>query len=141
MDRKKLLVAGVLIGGTIICLFPAFMIISFGLDLISEITGRTHFDSSSFSRTSFDNSTPEATAVSVARLNLGVCFDLFTVKDVYLTSDEKYWKVYFDAGPKEPNLVVTIDAETLMSKEYDGEWKSLDELKASYIAQIQSMSN
>ncbi|BDZ70056.1 hypothetical protein [Methanobacterium petrolearium] len=144
MDRKKLLVAGVLIGGTIICLVSAFMIVSFGLDLISEIKGRTHFDPSSLSTTSFDNSTPEATAVSIARLNGGIAFGVGTVKDVYLTSDGKYWvvKFYDPPAPKGPYYwTVTIDAKTLMSKKDDDEWRSLDELKASYIAQIQSMGN
>ena len=70
MDRKKLPVAGVLIG-FIICLFSAFMVISFGLNLISEIAGQNHFNSSSFSNTSFNNSTPEATAIFIARLNDG----------------------------------------------------------------------
>jgi len=140
VDRKKLLVVGGLIG-LIISLSAAFMVISFGLNLVSEITGRTHFDSSSFSTTSFDNSTPEATAVSIARLNMGKGFDGVTVDDVYLTSDGKYWVVNFRAGDIEPYLFVTIDAETLMSKVNHDEWRSLDELKAIYIAQIQSLGN
>lgn len=138
MDKKKILVAGGLIS-FVICLFFAFMIISFSLNIISEIEGQKHFNSSSFSTTSFDNSTPEATAVSIARLNMGLNFDQVTVKDVYLTSDGKYWIVNFRAGGIEPYLVVTIDSETLMSKVNDDGWGSLDGLKAGYIAQIQSL--
>jgi hypothetical protein len=72
---------------------------------------------------------------------MGGGFDGVTVADVYLTSDRKYWIVNFRAGGKEPYLFVTIDAKTLMSKVNYGEWRSLDELKALYIAEIQSLGN
>jgi len=143
MDREKLLVAGVLIG-LIIC-FSVFMVISYGLNLISEIDGEKHFDSSSFSTTSFDNSSPEATAVSIARLNEGwIGFEYAKVINTSLTSDGKYWivKMHHELD----DWVVTVDVKTLMSKKNGGmgpinTWRSLDELKANYIAEIAFLGN
>lgn len=141
MDRKKLLVAG----GFIICLFAAVMIISFGLNLVSEIIDMPFLkynDDSDY--TSFNNSTSEATAVSIARLNFGVSYGKFFVNNVYLTDDGKYWNVDMTAASgKDPHVQVIIDAKTLMSKvnyedEAGDEWNSLDELKANYIAEIQT---
>lgn len=137
MNKKKLLISVVLV----VFLFSVVTFMSFALSVISDFNGRTHFDPSSFSTTSFDNSTPQATAVSVARLNMGKNFHMFDVKDVYLTSDKKYWIVKFDSSPKKIDFIVTIDAKTLMSKVNDGEWRSFDELKALYIAQIQGLGN
>jgi hypothetical protein len=139
MDRKKLLAAGVLIG-FIICLVPAFMIISFGLTSVSEIIHP--LPEYNADNASFNNLTPELTAVSIARLNFGTAFNEVTVEDVHLTDDGKYWIVGIDPNDAVPHVDVTIDAKTLMSKrnlegEY-GEWRSLDELKASYIAEIQA---
>ncbi len=139
MDRKKLLVAGVLIG-FIICLFSAFMIISFGLNLVSEIIDP--LPEYNIDNASFNNSTPELTAVSVARLNFGTSFNEVTVKDVHLTPDGKYWIVGIDPNDAVDHVDVTVDTKTLMSKrnlegKY-GEWRSLDELKANYIAEIQA---
>jgi hypothetical protein len=135
MDRKKLLVAGGLIG-LIICLFPAFMVISFGLNLVSEMFKIGTYDADTGS---FNNSTPELTAVSIAKLHFGEGFSRVTVDDVYLTPDGKYWKVNISTSGLDSHGQVTIDAKTLMSKGDDEKvWMSLDELKASYIADIQT---
>jgi len=97
----------------------------------------------------FDNSTPQATAVSIARLNLGQWgFDNAAIKSVH--SEGKYWivEIYTDVY-KESFKAVTVDSETWMSKQNDSyepfitydpkdTWRSLDELKALYIAEIQS---
>lgn len=95
----------------------------------------------------FDNSTPEATAISIARLNLGQWgFDSATIKSVHLTSDSKYWVVeIYNSVYQDGFDVVTVDAKTWASKinsSYEPNlsyiWRSLDELKAIYIAEIQS---
>jgi hypothetical protein len=140
MDRKNLLIAGGLIG-VIICLFSAFMIISFGLILVSEIINP--FPEYNVYNASFDNSTPEATAKSVARLNAGQWgFDYDVIKSAHLTSDGKYWKVeMYSSVYKDEFEVITVDAKTWRSKVDGSEWKSLDELKASYIAEIQSQGD
>jgi uncharacterized protein YpmB len=134
MDRKKLVVAGGLMG-LILCLFSVFMIMScFNLlDIIDP------FQKYNGDNISFNNSTPESTAVSIARLNFGSSFNDVTVEDVYLTDDGKYWIVGIDPNDSVHYVEVTIDAKTLMSKRNDeGTWRSLDELKANYIAEIQT---
>jgi len=141
MNKKNLLIAGGLIGGTLLCLFLTFILVSSVFYLIENIDEDRYFDISSFNNNSFDNSTPEATAVSIARLNMGEGFEDVTLDDVYLTSDKRYWIVNFIAGGKEPYLFVTVDAKTLKSKVNYENWSSLDELKATYIAQIQSLGN
>ena len=91
---------------------------------------------------SFDNSTPPATAISIARLNEGTTgFDenITKVSNAHLTSDEKYWIVNVHEGID--NWIVTIDANTGMSAKNGGDgpvetWRSLDELKALYIAEL-----
>jgi hypothetical protein len=85
----------------------------------------------------FDNSTPEALAISIARLNEGTNgFEYVTVDSASLTSDGKYWIVNMNDGMD--SWVVTVDVKTGMSKENNGKWRSLDELKAIYIADIQA---
>ncbi|HEX3013477.1 MAG TPA: hypothetical protein VHO92_04285, partial [Methanobacterium sp.] len=94
----------------------------------------------------FDNSTPEASAISIARLNEGKNgFDEFSedmVANASLTPDGKYWIVKMcEAGYN--NWVVKVDAKTLASTKSGGKdpintWRSFDELKAIYIAEIQS---
>ncbi len=136
MDRKNLLIAGVLIGG----------IISYGVFIIMPGIAEI-LEDESLTSTYFNNSTPQATAVSIARLNLGSGgFEGDPIKSVHLTSDGKYWIVNMHVeGVK---WAVTVDAKTWMSKK-DGEsfegttntWRSLDELKAEYIADIQKSRN
>ncbi len=94
------------------------------------------FPEYNINKTYFDNSTPEAMAVSIARLNAGMFYDEVTVNDVYLTDDGKYWllSMDYDEGPYQ----VTVDAKTLMSKVNNKSWRSQDELKARYIAEIQA---
>ena len=96
--------------------------------------------------TTFDNSTPQATAISIARLNDGTSgFEGDTVNSAYLTSDGKYWIVKMGAAGYD-DWIVTIDAKTLMSKssinsgikQTKNKWRSFDELKAGYIAEIQA---
>ena len=147
MDRKNLLIAGVLIGGIIVLSVIGALITLpggiAGIFLGDEIS--TNFN---YTTTYFDNSTPESTAASIARLNEGmVGFDSSfsdRIVNVSLTSDGKYWIVNIrEYGDRE--LIFTIDAKTLMSKrnsweETEDTWRSLDELKASYIAEIQSVN-
>jgi hypothetical protein len=113
------------------------MIISFGLTSVSEIIHP--LPEYNADNASFNNLTPELTAVSIARLNFGTAFNEVTVEDVNLTPDGKYWIVGIDPNDAVPHVDVTIDAKTLMSKRnLEGEeWRSFDELKAIYIAKIQ----
>jgi hypothetical protein len=89
----------------------------------------------------FDNSTPESTAVSITKLNYGKGgFEDAgddSIKSVHF--DGKYWIVeIFTSGYYDEFEAITVDNGTLMSKIDNEEWKSLDELKATYIADIQS---
>lgn len=103
-------------------------------------TNETFPEDSSKDYTAFDNSTPELTAISIARLYQGVSgFYTSHTFNTSLTPDEKYWIVKMD-----DLIVVTVDAKTLISKQ-NGDlnqpantWQSLDALKAQYIADIQS---
>jgi len=122
MKRKNLIIACVLICGIIVLSIIGIFIIM----------------PSMYPTNNFDNSTPESAAVSIARLNSGEGFASGDVDNVYLTPDGKYWIVTLESKEK---WNVTIDAKTLMSKQNDGEWNSLDELKATYIADIQSDSS
>lgn len=56
-----------------------------------------------------------------------------------MTSDGKYWivEIYTSVYHNEFSIV-TVDAKTWKSKIDNGEWRSLDELKPSYIAEFQS---
>lgn len=94
----------------------------------------------------FDNSTPEATVISIARLNEGMIgFDSQITTSASLNSDGKYWVVKMhNVQDVNDEVTVTVDAKTLMSKRDKSKfrpataWRSLDELKAAYIAEIQS---
>lgn len=129
MDRKTLLISA----GLICILFiSAFIFISFAVNLVSEISEPVEYHDNS----SFNNSTPELTAVSIAKLNFGTAFNDVSVGDVYLI--DGYWIVGIDTHDVGGYLEVTVNAKTLMSKRSDeGAWRSLDELKAIYIAGIQ----
>jgi hypothetical protein len=131
MDRKNLLIAGGLIGGIIVLIAGSLIFV------LPEVN---IFIDDFFGISTFDNSTQEATAVSIARLNGGEWgFNSATIKSVHLTSDGKYWIVeIYNSIYKDGFYVITVDAETWASKIDDKEWKSLDELKAQYIAEIQS---
>jgi len=88
----------------------------------------------------FNNSTPETTAISIARLYQGLSGFYTSHKfNTSLTPDKKYWIIKMD-----DLMVVTVDTKTLLSKQ-NGElnqptntWQPLDALKAQYIADIQS---
>jgi hypothetical protein len=144
MERKNLLVAGGLTGGIIVLVIWVVIFVLPVVDIIID---------GSVAPATFDNSTPQATAISIARLNEGMAgFDSSfsdRIVNVSLTSDGKYWIVnirkYVDREYGDRKLIVTIDAKTLMSKrngweETEDTWRSLDELKASYIAEIQSVN-
>lgn len=143
-DNK--LIAGCLIGIILFLVIGAFII-------IPAITGTDDNSSTNSSESSaFNNSTPEATAIFIAKLNEGNDGFMYFIKsNASLTSDGKYWIVsmYNENYPDE-GWVVTVDAKTLMSKKngslgYLGTerpnlkntWRLWDELKAQYIAEIQ----
>lgn len=137
MDQKNLLIAGSLIGAFIV-LLSAGMLLIFSLSSFnivdfesSLMASGTEDQSPQEWLTYFNNSTPEATAVSTAQLTQGVGGFYGYPDKVYLTPDGKYWMVHVLGS------YVTVDAKTGMAKEENGEWKSLDELKASYIAHVQ----
>lgn len=135
MDRKNLLVAGGLIGGILVLLSAGMLILSsFNIvNFESSLMANSAEEDSTVQEgvTHFNNSTTEATAVSTAQLMYGVNGFLGYPDKIYLTSDGKYWMVHVMGS------YVTVDAKTGMAKEENGEWKSLDELKASYIAELQ----
>lgn len=138
MKRGKLLIAGGLTGFIIVLVIGIIIfVLPIGNIFIANFLGER----------TFDNSTPEATAVSIARLNLGQWgFDSATIKSVHLTSDGKYWIVeIYNSVYQDGFDVVTVDAKTWASKinsSYEPNssytWRSMDELKACYIAEIQS---
>jgi hypothetical protein len=128
MDGDK---AGFIIGIILLFLIGVFIIIPsiMGTDDNSSINPSENL--------TFDNSTPKALAISIARLNEGSNgFEYVTVDSASLTSDGKYWIVNMNDGMD--SWVVTVDVKTGMSKENNGKWRSLDELKAIYIADIQA---
>lgn len=138
MERKNLLLVGGLIGVTIVLLIGI---------VVSILPTANIFIANFPGEKTFDNSTPEATAISIARLNLGQWgFDSATIKSVHLTSDSKYWVVeIYNSVYQDGFDVVTVDAKTWASKinsSYEPNlsytWRSLDELKAIYIAEIQA---
>ena len=129
------MIVSVLIGGIIVLSVIGVFIIMPG---IAKILEDKSLNNSNYPTTNyFDNSTPESVAISIARLNSGIGFTSGDVDNVSLTPDGKYWIVTLHQKEK---WNVTIDTKTLMSKEDEGEWKSLDELKAYYIVDIQSDS-
>ena len=141
MNRKNLLIAGGLT-----CLIIALF--SIGLFIFPNSTNATNSITNTTTENNliFDNSTPEAAAISIARLNEGKNgFDEFSedmVANASLNSDGKYWIIKMcDAGYD--NWVVKVDTKTLASTKSGGKdpintWRSFDELKAIYIAEIQS---
>ena len=143
MNREMMV--SVLIGGIIILFVIGVFIILPGIAEILEDKGLINSNYTTIDLDNlipFDNSTPQATAISIARLNLGTGgFEGDPIKSVNLTSDRKYWIVEtYTSFYKDQIEVMTIDAKTWTSKIDDGEWKSLDELKAYYIVDIQSDS-
>lgn len=152
MDRKNLIIGGVL-AGIIIFLLGIWLFISINsVNTDNSITLQEN--------AVFNAKTPEEKAVFVARLNEGALGFahiegtnkyVITVTNVSLTPDGKYWVVNLHEHMNEKDdsdgyikWIVTIDAKTLMSKSDDGygefsTWRSLDELAASYIAQIQTV--
>ena len=156
MDRKNLLFWGGLTGVIILfvgCIFFTNSIIN---DTPYSISSDSSYcgDSMYFS---FDNSTSRATAISIARLNEGMAgfgsnvlynsgYGPYIRVNASLSSNKKYWIVHMSMG--EPiEWVVTVDPKTGMSKK-NGEsiegtnntWRSLDELKAKYIADLKTIA-
>lgn len=140
MDKKNLLVAG-----GIICII--IVLLSIGPSIFPNSTNATNSTTNTIGNSLiFNNSTLEATIISIARLNEGKNgFDEFSedmVTNTSLTPDGKYWIIEMrEAGYN--NWIVKVDAKTLASiknggKEPVNTWRSFDELKAAYIAEIQS---
>lgn len=155
MDRKNLLIAGSLAGGLIVVIIVlvigVFIIIPSIANNLTSNSNENLTRETNENTVTFDNSTHEATAKSIARLDRGaVGFYTWYTVNASLTSDGKYWIVNMHGRGYE--WVVTVDAKTLMSKKNGGyggfwdsgssfdEWISFDELKARYIAEIQSKS-
>jgi hypothetical protein len=134
MNRKNSMI--VLLTGEIIVLFVMGVFIIMP-SIMGILENNDSININYIATNYFDNSTPKSTAISVARLNSGIGFARGDSDSVYLTPDKKYWIVNLHSKEK---WNVTIDAKTLMSKGDNGEWRSLDELKAIYIADIQSDS-
>jgi len=144
MDRKNLLIAGGWAGGLIVIIIilviGVFIIIPSITNNLTSNSDENLKSEPNENTVYFDNSTPEATAISIARLNEGMIgFHSGHKVNASLTSDGKYWIVDMDGW------VVTIDTKTWMSKQnmerVEGKediWRSLDELKARYVAEIQS---
>lgn len=94
----------------------------------------------------FNNSTPYTTSISIARLNEGIIgFDNHITTSASLTPDGKYWIVKMhNVHDVNDEVTVTIDTKTLISKksacllEPATRWRSLDKVKAAYIAELQS---
>lgn len=139
MDKGKLLIGGLM--GVIILIIGSFILSSVIMNTSTDINSTNNFSAVEYF--TFDNSTPEATAISIARLNEGTTgfSDIIKVDNVHLTPDGNYWVVNLHQGFS--NWIVTINAKTLMSTKNGGDdpvntWRSLDELKANYIAEIGS---
>jgi len=165
MNRKNLIIAGGLGVIIILSVVGAFIILP-GISEI--LKGYSTYSDSIFNNSTpettsqfaqgnavFNSKTPEEKAIFIARLNEGTqgfryvegTNEYFiTVDNVSLTSDGKYWIVnmHDDGNGEFYNWAVTIDAKTLMSKgnggfgQPEGTWRSLDELVAAYIAQLES---
>ena len=156
MNGKKLLIVGILIG-VIVLVMGIFV-------MDNPISYDTHYSTNSDASYcgdsmyyTFNNSTSEATAVSVARLNEGMMgfgsnvlynsgYAPYIKINASLSSNKKYWIVHMSMG--EPfDWIVTVDPKTWMSKK-NGEslegtkntWRSLDELKAKYIAELKTVT-
>ena len=153
MERKDLLIAGCVIGAIVVLIGIGIVIYpnstssdnsmpSYGLNSADENSTNPPAEEDIF----FDNSTPEKTAISIARLNEGMIgFDSHITTSASLTHDGKYWVVKMhNVQDVNDEVTVTVDAKTLMSKRDKSEfkpataWRSLDELKAAYIAELQS---
>lgn len=165
MNKKNLLIAGVLTGAIIVLLGIGISTSPHSASATTSISNENLHDLNSsakniidelnsanenstneslpenFSKdyTTFNNSTHKLTAISIARLYQGVSgFYTSHTFNTALNHDKKYWIVKMD-----DSMVVTVDAKTLMSKQ-NGDlnqpantWQSLDALKTQYIADIQ----
>ena len=151
VKRKDLLIAGSLIGLIVVLLGIGMLIppnSSTGLYTYSLNSTDESSDTGPATETYlyFNNSTPETTAISISRLNEGMIgFDSHITTSASLNPDGKYWVVKMhNVHDVNDEVTVTIDAKTLISKksacllEPATTWRSLDELKATYIAEIQS---
>ena len=138
MDRKNLIIAGSLTGIIIVLIIGIFTITPNILDNSADISNLT--DNSTEEPLIFDNSTPKSAAISTAKLYMAAPgpWEPYTITDTHLTSDKKYWIVKMDGEISD--WIITVDTKTLMSKSsFDPKWKSLDELKAQYVAWLQLM--
>ncbi len=103
MDRKKLWVASVLI----ICLFSAFMIISFGLNLVSDMLEPAEHN---MDNASFNNSNHELTGTSAAIINFTTFVKGITPLAVYNYFSYKInWKLFKKDNSYEKSTYSTSD--------------------------------
>ncbi len=138
MDRKKILIASGLTVAVIVFIssivFISLFLSDFNIvDFDSSLMASEEYSDPGTDEflTYFNNSTPKALAISTAQLTHGVAGFYGYPDKVYLTTDGKYWMVHvLDSWDM-------VDAKTGMVKDQNGEWISLDEAKASYIADIQ----
>lgn len=75
-------------------------------------------------------------AVLIAKLNewaYGFCEGI-VIKNVSLTSDKNFW--IGKLGDSESSWSVTVNTVTGASKKKQGKWKSFNELKAEYVAEL-----
>lgn len=129
MEKKNLLIAGILAGIIVVLIGIWPIIFPYSTSTDDSITAHEN--------TIFNSKTPEEKAIFVAKLNDGLFgFESDIVKSASLSPDKKYWIVTMEEAG-DYGGVFTVDPKTLMSKQNDGEWRSFDELKASYIAEIQ----
>lgn len=137
MNHKNLIIT---------CGLGIILILAIGFFIIFPIIEDFTIGSGNDENTLFNNSTPEAAAISIARLNEGKNgFDEFSedmVTNASLTPDGKYWIVKICKEGYD-SWIVKVDAKTLASTKSGGKdpvntWRSFDELKAIYIAEIQS---
>ena len=152
MYRKNLMIIGSLTSVIIVLLLIGIFIFPNSTSADDSVVVPSAVDLNVMKDPTFDTSTPEATAISIARLNEGMDgFNWWMKANASLTPDRKYWIVnMYNENCEEQVRVVTVDAQTWMSRkngslEYMGTdrpnllntWRSLDELKAQYIAEIQ----
>jgi len=157
MDGKKLLMVGILIGAIVLVIGIFVMYNPISYDAHYSTNNDASYCGDPMYYT-FNNSTSEATAISVARLNEGMMgfgsnvlynsgYAPYIKINASLSYNKKYWIVNMSMG--EPfEWIVTVDPKTWMSKK-NGEslegtnntWRSLDELKAKYIAELKTATH
>ncbi len=126
MDKENLLISGILIITILILLGIGILLSPNSVNTTSlpdNLTNLHGFNSTNKNLTDpiFDISTPESTAISIARLNEGLDgFNFYIKANASLTSDGKYCIVDIcNENYEYEGLVVTVDAQTWMSKKME----------------------